>query len=115
VRRIFLLAMLLPFLLLQTLPSGVMPGRSENGGLTLVICTGDGQKEISLDSGTGDAPAPAKDCPWAVLHAAVLLPDMVATDASAVPVSAAEPAPMALLRADHGAAHLPPARAPPLA
>lgn len=84
--RFAVLAILLPFLAGQVLPAGVMPGRSDDGSLTLVLCTPDGPQEIEVNLGT-DGTAPSAEpaaCPWAVLHAMVLQPD--ATPGPAAPV-----------------------------
>ena len=71
--------MLLPFLALSSLPSGVMPGRSVAGSLTLVLCTADGPREMTVDLG-GDHPGAAQQgCPWALAHVALVLPDAAPT------------------------------------
>jgi hypothetical protein len=77
-QRLAVLAMLLPFLAGQVLPAGVMPGRPDDGILTLVLCTPNGPQEIQVDLGSGDdAPRPeTAACPWAMLHAVVLLPEV---------------------------------------
>jgi hypothetical protein len=76
-RRIAVLATLLTFMAGQVLPAGVMPDRSEDGTLTLVLCTPQGPQEIQVNLGPGgDKPrSETAACPWAMLHAVALLPD----------------------------------------
>jgi hypothetical protein len=72
-RRIAWLAMLLPFLALSAVPTGLMPAKTGDGTLTLVLCTADGPREMTVDLG-GEEPAAAKPgCPWALAQMAVVL------------------------------------------
>lgn len=114
--RFAFLAMLLPFVLLSALPAGFMPGRSDSGTLTLVLCTADGPQEMTIDLGTGQTPPDTKACPWAIAHAAVALPGGPATLAAPTTLVRVEPVrdhdhirPIHL--PEHGAARAPPALA----
>lgn len=56
-------------LLVALLPAGNMPARGIDGGLTIVICTGEGMKSIRLDG--SDAPVDAVNhCAFGLLSAA---------------------------------------------
>lgn len=104
-QRLAWLAMLLPFLALSSLPSGVMPGQAADGTLTLVLCTTDGPREVAVDLGTGEPHETRQGCPFALLHSAAVLP----AGASALA------APMVVLPPDFAhwhAAHLYPAHVP---
>jgi hypothetical protein len=72
--RIAWLAMLLPFLALSLVPSGLMPGRAADGTLTLVLCTADGPREVSVDLGGGAPDQAQTGCPFALMHGPALLP-----------------------------------------
>lgn len=76
--------MLLPFLALSALPSGVMPGRSGDGTLTLVLCTADGPRAMTVDLGTGENRTAPAGCPWALVPVALPLPDPGMPDRPAV-------------------------------
>ena len=77
-RGLALWAMLVPFLMVALVARGVMPGRSAEGMLTVVLCTADSpvNHRIALDGG---APPPVGDgadhpCAHAQAHAAFTLP-----------------------------------------
>lgn len=82
VRAAFVTALLLPYLLIQSIAAGVMPVVTD-GGLTFVICSGErisGQStraEHGRASGDHDGPhADGGVCPWAVAHAPGALADV---------------------------------------
>lgn len=69
-RRLILAAMAVLLLVAALLPQGVMPLRSAQGGLILVLCTGDGPVEAMIDPVTGETlPVPQDSthdrCDWA--------------------------------------------------
>jgi hypothetical protein len=113
--RVAALATLLALLAMSALPPGVMPGRTEAGLVTLVLCTPDGPREMQVDFGpTGETPDPSRDCPFAVVHGAVILPD--------APAALGPPVTLAHLEVESPRSqptrtvllHNPPARGPPL-
>ena len=74
IRRAFVTAMLLPYLLLQAVTNGIMPVATDDG-FAFVVCTGDSVAEFSqwADEGTLSEEADKKghegeECPWAVAH-----------------------------------------------
>jgi hypothetical protein len=72
-RRIGILLMLLPFVLLSLVGQGVMPKRTAQG-ITLVLCSVDGPVEVTLDPATG-APVPSTPdphCDWATAQVLAL-------------------------------------------
>lgn len=67
---------LLPFLLFSILASGVMPSRTDNGTLTLVICSGHGKIEQTVDRITfepieKESDAEGDICPWSIARIAI--------------------------------------------
>ena len=69
----FTALLLLPFLALCLLSPAAMLERNTSGALVLVLCTGDGPVEMTLDLGTGtDAPQTNKRCDWAAAHPTAL-------------------------------------------
>jgi hypothetical protein len=85
-RWLALWALLAAFAPLALLPAGVMPSQGA-GGLTLVLCTGDGPVSVTLDPVTGEPTQDAPDrCAWAVAQGPAVLP---------LPFAPAVPAPRA--------------------
>jgi hypothetical protein len=78
-RAALVTALLLPYLLLQSVATGLMPAVT-NDGLTFVICPGDAVVEAvlrpdgSYDFDTKDH-ADSRTCPWAVAHMPATLAD----------------------------------------
>ena len=70
-RRGIATAMLVPFLALCLLSPGAMLERDATGTLTMVLCTGDGPVEMTVDLGTG-APKSKQRCDWAAAHSDVV-------------------------------------------
>ncbi len=73
------IAVVLPLLMLGLVPAGVMPGQGTDGGMTLVLCSGDGPMLMVLDPATGTfrkAPpaAPKTACDWSMAQTGVTLP-----------------------------------------
>ena len=69
-RRLTLAAMALILLVAALLPQGTMPIRSAQGGLLLVLCTGEGPVQALFDPATGETrPVPQDSdhdrCTWA--------------------------------------------------
>jgi hypothetical protein len=62
--RLWACVLLLPFMMLTLLPAQVMPTRGSDGMMTLVLCTGDGPMEVTVDSGQS-APKVSQKCQWA--------------------------------------------------
>lgn len=115
-RAAFVTALLLPYLLIQSIAAGVMPVMTDDG-LTFVICSG--QRIDNADHGgpEGNETVPHADggtCPWVVAHAPVALSgapgaSRLATPARSFAESEAGP------DAPHsGATVSPPVRAPPV-
>ena len=77
-RRIAWLAMLLPLVALSAVPSGMMPGKTDGGTLTLILCTAAGPREMTVDLGTGQPPPAKQGCPWALVQVALMLPEQAA-------------------------------------
>lgn len=111
--------LLVPFLLLSLLPTGVMPMRDRSGIVMLVICSGETMREIAVDAETlvpvdEDRPGlPPDTCIWAKAHA-----PMLASSPPPVPVFLGrvirlEPAPPVAHLAIARATGLPPATGPP--
>lgn len=63
--------MLLPFLALSLLSPSVMAIQGGDGGVMMVLCTGDGPVEMMVDLGT-DAPKVDPTCDWANAQVSVL-------------------------------------------
>ena len=118
-RAFFVTALLLPYLVLQSVAAGVMP-QSVDGKLSFSLCLGDRVVLARLqDDGTYRPDASGADtahedrCPWAVMHALAAMPDTSPASHSAVlarPLDAAAYAAPVPVAAD---ARLPLARAPP--
>lgn len=117
-RRMLDWALLAPFLVLSLISPAVMPAQAADGGLVLVLCTGDGAVEMVLDPLTGEVSkpspkSPADRCAWACGQMAVadlalpalLLPAQAAQRAA----PPAAPPLLAFVRATG----LPPATGPP--
>lgn len=68
-RRAFATAMLMPFLALCLISPAAMLERGASGKMVLVLCTGDGAVEMTVDLGTG-APQTKQRCDWAAAHTA---------------------------------------------
>jgi hypothetical protein len=73
------LVVVLPLLALGLFPAGVMPTLGSDGGMVLVLCSGDGPMLMTVDPATGTfkkAPpsAPKTACDWAMAQAGVTLP-----------------------------------------
>lgn len=64
-------AMLLPFLALCLIPPTAMLDRDSSGSLVLVLCSGDGPVEMTVDLGSG-TPQTNQRCDWALAHDTVL-------------------------------------------
>jgi hypothetical protein len=91
-RRIGILLMLLPFVLLSLVGQGVMPQRTAQG-ITLVLCSVDGLVEVTLDPATG-APVPGTPdphCDWSTAQV-LALTALPATFAPPVTLRPVEPA-----------------------
>lgn len=83
------LPVLLALVVLAALPPGVMPRQNEDGGLVMVICSGQGTVQMVLNPLTGEMQpkAPEDDrasCGWAMAQA---LPDLVQPFALAAPAA----------------------------
>ncbi|MTI05580.1 hypothetical protein E1180_08625 [Roseibium denhamense] len=50
--------MLLPVLLVSAIPQGFMPGVQEDGHFTVVLCTADGFRTVTLDENGHEVPGP---------------------------------------------------------
>lgn len=120
IRRLILGALVVPFLILSLLSPQVMPQRSADGALILVLCTGEGVKQIAIDPITGE-PVPtdekpgATTCDWAAAHPALTLTkplDVALAERRSLPF---EVAPAAMLLAAARATGLPPSTGPPVA
>ena len=73
------LLVVLPLLALGLFPAGVMPTLGSDGGMVLVLCSGDGPMLMTVDPATGTfkkAPpsAPKTACDWAMAQAGGTLP-----------------------------------------
>jgi hypothetical protein len=68
----------LPFVVLSLLPAGLMPARAADGTMVIVLCTGDGPVEMTVDLDDHDHPAMSQMCDWAVHGAVALMPDLIA-------------------------------------
>ncbi|MCV6594513.1 MAG: hypothetical protein OIF48_16285 [Silicimonas sp.] len=112
-RAALISALLLPYLVLQSISAGVMPVAGPDG-LSLMICTGDAVVDRALP--TDEAPAPhetGEACPWAVAHVAAVLdaaPDLAWQDVPARRVTRLSLSEFSL---PEGPRPNPPARAPP--
>jgi hypothetical protein len=107
-----------PFLLLSLLSPAVMPARSADGTLTLVLCSDGDATEVVIDLATGEpveqAPSGRSDrCDWACGQMA--LAELMPPAAPAPPtlVRRAEPPPAAVVIALARVTGLPPATGPP--
>lgn len=114
---------LLAFLLAALVPAGFMPVVSaRTGGLTIILCTGNGAVAVSADAlgtdGTSKAPvAPGHELPciFAALGASLLAPPLLALPLVLPLPRAAEPAPLRQVRSGRGLpAPPPPATGPPV-
>jgi len=71
-----------PFLLTLLVPPSIMPARTADGGMSIVICTGDGPLEMRIDPATGEPLPDHKDdagagCHWNALRDAATLAEPV--------------------------------------
>ncbi|PTE15541.1 hypothetical protein [Pseudogemmobacter blasticus] len=113
--------LLVPFLLMSLISPAVMPARADDGTLTLVLCTGDGPVEMTIDLATGAPAKKAPDgspdrCAWACAQCAGACPGGCA--GAALPHLAlrrADPPPATTTLARAEATGLPPATGPPSA
>ncbi len=121
-RAAFVTALLLPYLLLQSIASGVMPVMVDDQ-LTFVICTGDDLVEATLlpdgsydfdASDKTDHHAKGETCPWAIAQAAADLTPSY--DLPAPTLQAHSLSTLLSTSATHSgtATRSPPARGPPL-
>jgi|GEM_PF-5483044 len=115
VLRALLAALFLPFLLASLLPAAVMPARGAEGGLTVILCSGQGPVAVTLGADGGPVPDGASTtCDWAAAQpgpailAAPALPAAQPAVFAAVPAAAPLPAWVAAAPA------APLARGPPL-
>lgn len=75
--RITGLWLVMPFLLLSLVAPGYMPVQGADGGISMVICSGDGVVVVTLDPATGepvaheDGPTDGR-CSWAQAGVAVM-------------------------------------------
>ena len=79
--------LLMPFLALCLLSPAAMLERDASGLLVMVLCTGDGPVEMTVDLGTGHdtgTPQTKQRCDWAAAHAAVLNVAPIALPTAAV-------------------------------
>lgn len=119
-RRYLLWAMCSPFLFLSLLSPHVMPARSADGLVAMVLCSGDSLAVPATDLAHGapadQTPADRFDqCHWARAHVAALDLGWPALPAAvAVPVAAA-PASARLILTEIRATGRPPATGPPAA
>ena len=108
--------LLLPFLALCLLSPAAMLERGSSGALVMVLCTGDGPVEMTVDLGTGHdtgTPQTKQRCDWATAHAAVLDVAPIALPSATAAYHRAAPAlAIALWRAAHDPRNLW-ARGPP--
>ena len=77
------LLVVLTLLALGLFPAGVMPTLGSDGGMVLVLCSGDGPMLMTVDPATGTfkkAPpsAPKTACDWAMAQAGGTLPAALA-------------------------------------
>ena len=77
-QRLLGVLLVLPFVVLSLLPAGLMPARAADGTMVVVLCTGDGPVEMTVDLGHSKAPKMSQTCDWAVHGAAAVLPDLTA-------------------------------------
>jgi len=119
-RATFITALLLPYLLLQSVAAGVMPV-SEDGGLAFSLCLGNRVIEARIqadgsylpDDNTSDT-AHDDGCPWAVVHVLAALP---AASRVSQPSTLSQPLRVTIFAASKPfsvATRLPPVRAPPI-
>lgn len=111
--------LLAPFLLTLAIPPSIMPVTKADGGISFVICTGDGPLEMRIDPATGK-PVPDHDdnkgagCHWNALRDAATLPDMALAPPVATFFSEPTLGPKALIPRRPTRFERPPARASPL-
>ncbi len=76
-RRIGLMLMLVPFVLLALIPAAAMPMQGADGRFVMVLCTPEGRVDVLFDPATGevsDLPAKAPGtCDWATATGTVAL------------------------------------------
>lgn len=76
-RRVGILLMLLPFVLLALIPATAMPMQGADGRIVMVLCTTDGQMNVLFDPATGEvSEVPTKapgTCDWAAANGPVAL------------------------------------------
>ncbi|MCX7889168.1 MAG: hypothetical protein N2422_05480 [Rhodobacteraceae bacterium] len=113
--RGLLVALFLPFLLAAALPAAVMPSAGGDGTVTLVLCSGDGPVEVTLDSRGNPVPAASgAGCDWAAAHPGAALAPAPVTLPRLVPASIRLSAPTPALPVLAARPAAPPARGPPL-
>ena len=117
-RAVLAWALLAPFLVLSLLSPSVMPHRTADGAVSMVLCSVDGPVSVALDPVTG-APLPTEQsserCAWAMsAELAVLQPEITAK-AAPVAERRAQTPPASLTLARATATGLPPATGPPSA
>jgi hypothetical protein len=129
IRQLGLGALLLPFLLLATISHQVMPLRSAEGALMLVLCPGEDQQQVHADhadhaahmSHGADDPEQTEHrnlgglCDWACANSVLALTDLPALPRAALRLVPFHPEPLSLTLAVARKTGLPPATGPPLA
>lgn len=111
-------AMLSPFLMLALLPAAVMPLRTAENGLTVVLCSENGPVQLVIDPATG---APLKKgtssagerCAWAGAHVAALGPMPSDLPAPMLAVAGRQAAVLPMILVAARATGRPPATGPP--
>lgn len=119
-RQVVLGALLAPFLLFSLIAAQVMPSRTLEGALVMVLCTSAGLQQVAIDPVSGepvetDHPATAGPCIWSCATAEVTLPapqGLPLVESRALPLCPSPP-PFTLAAAQ--ATGLPPSTGPPLA
>lgn len=117
-RRLALWAMLSPFFLLSLLSQGVMPVPSDGGGLVMVICSGDGPVEVTIDPETGEPVRKSRRdasgvCAWAIAKPLVSLTTVADLPTLVSRMHPAEPPALPTIRVFAQATGLPPSTGPP--
>ena len=129
IRQLVVGALLLPFLLLSTISHQVMPLRSAEGALMLVLCPGEDQQQVHADhadhaahmSHGADDPEQTDHrnsgglCDWACANSVLALTDLPALPRADRRMIRFRPAPLPLTLAVARKTGLPPATGPPLA
>jgi hypothetical protein len=106
------------FLLILFVPPSIMPVYTADGGISIVICTGDGPLEMRIDPATGEPVSGHEDdagasCHWNALRDVATVPELALAPSASAFFAEQAFIPLAFIPRQPTRFERPPARAPP--